>query len=65
MLINMLCVPYADVRCAVEEGAVLLRVQGEPQLAIGFGESVPLYDPPYTVQLIVGVNRAPRIKMVE
>ena len=43
----------------------MLRVQGEPQLAIGFGESVPLYDTPHTVELIVGINRVSRIKMGE
>ena len=51
MLLNMLRVPYADVRCCRE--AVAFCMQGEPQLAIGFGKFVSRHDPPDTVELIM------------
>ena len=35
---------------------MLVCVNGESQLPIGFRQLVPLYDSPYAVELIVGVD---------
>ena len=35
---------------------MLFGMNGEPQLSVGFGQFVPLYDPPHAVKLIMGVN---------
>ena len=63
VLLNMIRIPDTDIRCAVEEGAVLFSMEGEPQLTIGVGEFVPHDHPPHAVKLIVGVDRGAGIEV--
>ena len=44
---------------------MLVCVDGQPQLSVGFGQLVPLYHPPHAIELVVGVDGVARVKMGE
>ena len=44
---------------------MLVCVDGEPQLPVGFGQLAPLYDPPHAIELVVGVDGVARVKVRE
>ena len=44
---------------------MLVCVDGEPQLPVGFGQLAPLYDPPHAIELVVGVDGVARVEMRE
>ena len=44
---------------------MLVCVDGQPQLSVGFGQLAPLYDPPHAIELVVGVDGVARVKVRE